>query len=137
MFNLDYFFEIWSSSFGKTAYSILAGTVGAVIMVAFLNMMIIPADSVKFLPLVIAFNTAVTGYMILEKTRTFFRHKWSVAIIAGIAATLLTLAALNIFFIQTTGQFLIRPIDLLIMLAIGIGSSWFGGVLAINYLNLN
>lgn len=137
MFNLDYFVEIWSSAFGRTAYSILAGTVGAVIMVAFLNMMVMPANSIKFLPLVIAFNTAVTGYMILEKTRTFFRHKWSVAIIAGIATTLLTLAALNIFFLQTTGQFLIRPIDLLTMLAIGIGSSWFGGVLAINYLNLN
>lgn len=137
MFNLASIMEIGSTAYGKAVYSILAGTVGAVILVAFLNTVVVPAASIRFLPLIVAFNTALTGYMVIEKTRTFFQRKWSVAIGAGIATTLLVFAALNLFFLQTTGLFLISLPQFLVMLAIGTGSSWFGAVLAINYLNLN
>jgi hypothetical protein len=137
MFNLQSFFEICSTAYGKAAYSVLVGAVGAVILVAFFNMAVIPTDSIKFLPVIIAFNAALTGYMVLEKTGTFFRHKWLVAVIAGVAATLLAFFALNTFFLHITGLFLINLTQLMIMLAIGIGASWFGGVLAINHLGLN
>ena len=137
MFTLGHLLEIGSTAYAKTIYSILVGTFGAIILVAFFNMVVIPADSVRFLPVIIAFNAALTGYMVLEKTRSFFRHKWFVAVIAGIAVTLLAVVALNTFFLHLTGLFLINLPQVLIMLAIGTGSSWFGGVLAINYLNLN
>ena len=137
MLNLGLLTEIGSSAYGKTAYSILTGTVGALILMAFLNTIVLPAASVKFLPLVIAFNATLTGYMVIEKTRTYFRHKWSVAVAAGTTITLLAFGLLNLFFLQTTGLFLISLPQLLVMLALGMGSSWFGAVLAINYLNLN
>jgi hypothetical protein len=137
MFNLDCFFEIWSTAYGKTAYSILAGTVGTMILVAFSIMIVPPADSVKLLPFIVAFNTAITGYMVIDKTREFYRHKRVIAIFAGAAATLLTFIALNTFFLHTTGFFMISLTELLLMLVIGIGSSWFGSVLAIQYLDLN
>jgi hypothetical protein len=137
MFNLESLYEICSTAYGKAAYSVLVGAVGAVILVAFFNMAVIPTDSIKFLPVIIAFNAALTGYMVLEKTGTFFRHKWLVAVIAGVAATLLAFFALNTFFLHITGLFLINLTQLMIMLAIGIGASWFGGVLAINHLGLN
>jgi hypothetical protein len=131
------FIEIGSSAYGKTAYSILVGTVGSIILMAFLNTIVLPAASVKFLPLVIAFNAALTGYMVVEKTRSYFQHKWSLAVVAGLSTTLLTFGALNLFFLQTTGLFLISLPQLAVMLVLGIGSSWFGAVLAINYLDLN
>ena len=137
MFNLESFFEICSTAYGKAAYSVLVGAVGTVILVAFSNMVVTPADSIKFLPVIIAFNAALTGYMVLEKTRSFFQHKWLVAVISGLAVTLLSFFALNTFFLHITGLFLITLTQLLIMLAIGIGASWFGGVLAINHLKLN
>ena len=137
MFNMASIIEISSSAYGKTAYSILVGTVGSFILMAFLNTIVLPAASVKFLPLIIAFNAALTGYMVVEKTRTYFQHKWSMAVAAGLSATLLTFGALNLFFLQTTGLFLISLPQLAVMLVLGIGSSWFGAVLAINYLNLN
>ncbi len=51
--------------------------------------------------------------------------------------TLLAFVALNTLFLHITGLFLINPVQLLVILAIGTGASWFGGVLAINYLKLN
>ena len=51
--------------------------------------------------------------------------------------SLLAYFALNTFFLHMTGLFLINLTQLLIILAIGIGASWFGGVLAINHLELN
>jgi len=137
MFNIEYLSEIGSTAYGKTVTSILAGTVGAVILVAFLNVLVLPAGSVKFLPLIIAFNTAVTGYMVIDKTREYFRHKRFIAVLAGTAATLLVFITLNAFFLHATGFFLINPTELWFMLAIGIGSSWFGSILAIRYLNLD
>lgn len=136
MFNIDTIIEFWSTAYGKIIYSILAGVVGVIVLAAFSNMLVPPAASLKFLPFIIAFNTALTGYMVIDKTREFFRHKRVVAIFAGVMATLLAFVALNTFFLQITGLFLINLTQLLIMLAIGIGASWFGSVLAIRYLDL-
>jgi hypothetical protein len=137
MFAINSILEFWSTAYGKAIYSILAGTVGVVVLTAFLNMLVPPAASLKFLPFIVAFNTALTGYMVLEKTRTYFNRKWSVAVFAGVVATLLAFFALNTFFLHTTGISLIGLNELLLMGIIGLGSSWFGGVLAINYLDLN
>jgi hypothetical protein len=137
MFNLQSIVDLGATSCGKTATSVLAGTTGAVILMLFLNTIVLPATSLRFLPLVIAFNAALTGYMVLEKTRESFQHKWTVAMLAGAAATLLVYVILNAFFMHTTGLYLIGATHLLIILTIGIGASWFGGVLAINYLKLN
>lgn len=136
MFNIDTIIEFWSTAYGKIIYSILAGVVGVIVLAAFSNMLVPPAASLKFLPFIIAFNTALTGYMVIDKTREFFQHKRVVAIFAGVMATLLAFVALNTFFLQITGLFLINLTQLLIMLAIGIGASWFGSVLAIRYLDL-
>ncbi len=72
MFNLSSLFDIWSTAYGKAAYSILVGTVGTVILAAFFNMAVMPTDGLRFLPLMIAFNAALTGYMVLEKPDRFF-----------------------------------------------------------------
>jgi hypothetical protein len=126
-----------STAYAKTAYSIVVGAVGVLVLVAFFNMVVTSADSLRYLPVIVAFNTALAGYMSLEKTRSYFRHKWLVAVISGTAVILLTFFSLNAFFMHITGLFLINLTQLLIMLAIGVGASWFGGVLAINHLGLN
>jgi hypothetical protein len=137
MFTLGQLTEMCSTAYAKTAYSIVVGTVGVLVLVAFFNMVVTPAESLRYLPVIVAFNTALAGYMSLEKTRSYFRYKWLVAVISGTAVILLTFFSLNVFFMHITGLFLINLTQLLIMLAIGIGAGWFGGVLAINYLNLN
>ena len=137
MFNLASIIDLGATAYGKTAYSILIGTVGAIILMAFLNTIVLPASSVRFLPLIIAFNAALTGYMVIDKTRTHFQHKWSIAVSAGLSVTLLAFGVLNLFFLQTTGLFLISLPQLAVMVLLAVGSSWFGAVLAINYLNLN
>jgi len=137
MFNISFIFDLWSTTFGKAVHSVVVGTVGTVILVAFFNMVMLPAIGLKFVPLIIAFNAALTGYMVLEKTRESFQRKWSVAIITGTVMTLLAFIVLNAFFMQTTDLYLLGLHQLAIMLAMGIGASWFGAVLAINYFKLN
>jgi len=137
MFNLSSIIDLWSTAYGKAVHSIVVGTVGTVILVAFLNMVMLPAFSLKFVPLIIAFNAALTGFMVLEKTRESFRRKWAVAMVTGTVMTLLAFIVLNAFFVQTTGLYLLSLPQLAIMLAMGTGASWFGGVLAINYFKLN
>jgi len=137
MFNLSSIFDLWSTAYGKAVHSIVVGTVGTFILVVFLNMVMLPAFSLKFVPLIIAFNAALTGYMVLEKTRDYFQRKWAVAMVTGTVMTLLAFNVLNAFFMQTTGLYLLSLPQLAIMLAMGIGASWFGAVLAINYFKLN
>ena len=86
-------------------------------------------------------NTAAIHRAIIEEPSIHSipvcREGESMAIAAGLSTTLLTFGALNLFFLQTTGLFLISLPQFAVMLVLGLGSSWFGAVLAINYLNLN
>ena len=136
MFHIDYLFEIGSTAYGKTAASILSGIVGIVILVVFLNMLVSPVDSVSFLPFIVAFNAAATGYMVIDKTRSCFRFKRSVAVFAGAMTTIVGCACLNYLSLQITGLFFISPAELLSMLIVGCIAGWLGGALAIKYLNL-
>jgi len=137
MINLSSIIDLWSTPYGKAVHSIVVGTVGTVILVAFFNMVMLPAYSLKFISLIIAFNAALTGYMVLEKTRETFRRKWSVSMVSGTVMTLLAFIVLNAFFLQTTSLYMLGLSQLAMMLVMGIGASWFGGVLAINYFKLN
>lgn len=137
MFNIDYLLDIFSTPYGKTVYSILVGSLGAVILALFFNMLFVTATGVKLLPLITGFNAACTGYMVIDKTRDTFRWKKSVSTGCGILVALLTYAALNAFSLQTAGLLVIHVTDLVIMVAVSAASGWTGGVLAIKYFHLN
>ncbi len=140
MFNLncyiDHILKIASTRFGKVFYSILAGSIGAVILVLFLTGMTLSAGIGKILPVIVGFNTALTGYMVLEKTRHGFKYKRAVSIASGVVMVLVTAAFLNIMYFRGAGVFLISVVDLTTLLGIGIVTSGLGGMLAIKYFNL-
>lgn len=136
MFNIDQFFDILSTAYGKIAYSILAGSLGAIILVLFFNMMLLPETCAKLMPFIIGFNTACTGYMVIDKTRDRFRRKHFLSIGSGTAVSLLTITVLNTLFLHKTGVYLVHLSDLMIMVVVGMVSGWLGGVLAIKYFNL-
>jgi hypothetical protein len=140
MFNIQYYtdhvMKIGGTRSGKVFYSILAGSLGAVILVLFLTGMTYTVTIGNVLPVIIGFNTALTGYMALEKTRNGFKHKRAVAIGSGVAMVLVTAALLNIIFLRGAGIFLIDVAQLTTLLFVGIVTSGLGGILAIKYFNL-
>ena len=141
MFNIDYYTDyiakIVSTRFGKAIYSVLVGAVGNVILVIFLSSLMHTATIGILLPVIIGFNAALTGYMVLEKTRNGFTHKRTVSIGSGVAMILVTVVFLNILSFQGAGVYLIFAEDLIVPLLVGIVASWLGGMLAVKYFNLN
>ena len=140
MFNINYYIDqimkIASTRFGKVFYSILAGSIGAVILVLFLSGMSLSAGVGNILPVIIGFNTALTGYMVLEKTRDGFKYKRVISIGSGVAMVLATAAFLNIMYFRGAGIFLISLEELATLIFVGIVTSGLGGMLAIKYLSL-
>ena len=140
MFNIncyiDQIIKIISTRFGKVFYSILAGSIGAVILVLFLTGMTLSAGIGKILPVIIGFNTAITGYMVLEKTRHGFKYKRVASIASGVVMVLVTAAFLNIMYFRGAGIFLIDIVDLTMLIGVGIVTSGLGGMLAIKYFDL-
>ncbi|RLC04766.1 MAG: hypothetical protein DRH90_07835 [Deltaproteobacteria bacterium] len=140
MFNVNYYIDqimkIVSTRFGKVFFSILAGSIGAVILVLFLSGMTLSAGVGNILPVIIGFNTALTGYMVLEKTRDSFKYKRVISIGSGVAMVLATAAFLNIMYFRGAGVFLISMQELATLLFVGIVTSGLGGMLAIKYFNL-
>jgi hypothetical protein len=121
---------------GKFAYSILAGVIGTILIFLFLNTFLHVFEAVRFLPWIIAFNTAITGYSLLDKTRDQLRHKHIAAMSAGIVNVIITCAVFTSLFIYLIGESLFSPWDLVLFFAIGIVCSELGALLAIKYFKL-
>lgn len=121
MFNVNYYID---------------RSIGAVILVLFLSGMTLSAGVGNILPVIIGFNTALTGYMVLEKTRDSFKYKRVISIGSGVAMVLATAAFLNIMYFRGAGVFLISMQELATLLFVGIVTSGLGGMLAIKYFNL-
>ena len=69
--------------FGKVAYSICEGVLGT-ILIFFLSTALFPLSlAVKIVPWAIGFNSAVTGYSLLNRTQDLFSHKFTYALVAG------------------------------------------------------
>jgi hypothetical protein len=141
MFNIkiyiDHILTIGASRPGQMLYSILAGSLGTIILVLFLTGLSLTLAVGDILPVIIGFNSALTGYMVLEKTRDGFIHKRVVAMGSGAAVVFITSAILNIMFFRGTGILLIGIGQLLTLLVVGIVTSSLGGMLAIKYFRLN
>jgi hypothetical protein len=133
----EYLAAISSTLFGKLVRSILAGSMGVVILVIFLATILHPATLSKLLPLIIVFNTALTGYMVIDQTRDDIKHRRTLAVISGIAAMLSAALVLNILFIKTVGYSLIAFGDLPLLLISSTIAGGLGGMLAIKYFSLN
>lgn len=133
----DYLIRLGSTRMGQTLYSISIGVVGALILVGFLSSFMTTTAMDTLLPFIIGFNTALTGYNVIEKTRAAFRHKGLVAMGAGLAVILVAAAALNLIFWRLAGIRLVTMGNFWILVIVGIVTSWLGGTLAIKYLKLN
>ena len=121
----------------QIASAVLIGVCGTIIVCMFLAAILPLSKVVNFIPWLIGFNTAMTGYSLVEKTRTSLKYRHIAAIGAGISNVLITAGVLIGLSIYTTGINLLSPLDLAIFLIIGAACSEFGAWLAFKYHKLN
>ena len=122
---------------GKFSYSILAGVFGVAVLVVFLSVFIELYSVVPFVPWIIAFNTAMTGYSLIDKTRDTLKYKQACSISAGILNVIITCLLMSIFSLYFFGENLFSILDFAFYLIIGIVCSELGALLAIKYFKLN
>ncbi len=130
------FFKGKTDAVGKFAYSILVGVFGTILLVLFLCTLLNIVDVIKFIPWIMGFNTATTGYSLVEKTRDRLRYRQVFSIVAGILNVLVTCIILNVISFHLLGGYLFDKKDLMIFLIIGTVCSEFGALLAIRYFRL-
>ena len=102
-------------------------------LVAFLDLY----QAVKYLPWMIAFNTAMTGFSLIEKTRDRIVHKHLSAVCAGLVNVVLTCGILTIFSFYLLAENLIGSMMILSLLIVGAVCSELGAWLAIKYFKLD
>jgi hypothetical protein len=122
---------------GKIAYCILTGIFGTTVLIAFLSVFMELYSVVSFIPWIIAFNTAITGYSLIEKTRDVLKYKQLSSICTGILNVIITYFILSMISFYLFGENLFTKWDFALFLVIGIVCSELGALLAIKYFKLN
>ena len=121
----------------QIASAVLIGVCGTILVIMFLATILPLSKAVNFIPWLIGFNTAVTGYSLVEKMRTSLKHRHMASIGAGISNVLITAGVLSGLSVYATGINLFSTVDLMIFLVIGAACSEFGAWLGAKYHKLN
>jgi hypothetical protein len=122
---------------GKCAYAVLVGVFGTILIALFLATFLHLSEVLRLVPFIIALNTALAGYTLVEKTRDQVRHKYLFSMGAGILTVLIAYAILAVMLSYWLGESFLGPLDLLIFLVIGVVCSELGAFLAVKYFKLN
>lgn len=133
---IEFLTNRYSRLAGNLAYAILSGAFGTLILVGFLLVFLNAFQVLKFVPFIVAFNTAMTGYAVVDKCREHIRRTYLWALGAGMANVLLTYAALIMLSIYSMGENLLGPQMFFLLLVVGGICSELGALLAAKYLNI-
>ncbi len=121
----------------QIASAVLIGVCGTILGTMFLATFLPISKVVSIIPWMIGFNTAMTGFSLIEKTRDRIVHKHLSAIFAGLVNVILTCGILTIFSFHFLGENLLGSRMILFLLIIGAVCSQLGARLAFKYLKLN
>ena len=121
---------------GKAAYCILTGIFGTAVLIVFLAVFMELYRIVAFIPWIIAFNTAMTGYSLIEKTRDTLKYKQISSIGSGILNVIITYCLLSLLSFYLFSESLFTRWDFVLFIVIGIVCSELGALLAIKYFKL-
>ncbi|MGD2270533.1 MAG: hypothetical protein PVI06_09050 [Desulfobacterales bacterium] len=120
----------------KVVQSMLIGIGGNLICFLFLLTFLHVFEAFKFIPWIIAFNSMLTGYAVIDKTRNLVEPNKAVSTAAGTLTALMTCLVLTILSIFVVGENLVTIQDWMLCVVIGSVCSVLGALLAIKYHNL-
>ncbi len=121
---------------GQFAYAVFSGVCGTLILVVFLNVILNVYQVMKFVPFIVVFNTAMTGYSLIDKCRERIRHKHAWALGAGLLTAAITVFLLMTFSFYFLGENLLGLKLSVFLIIIGAVCSEMGALLAAKYLKI-
>ena len=116
--------------------AILAGTLGNIILIYFLSGLLAIGTMVHLLDWIVGFNTALTGYMLVEKGGPDMPFRRRITVGAGLINAGATILAVDRFYVLMVDFPIIGTADAVILLTIGAICAALGGLLAKKYLDL-
>jgi hypothetical protein len=115
------------------AWSVLSGVIGTLILAGFFSMIMSLELLSVLLPMIVAVNASISGYMLVDRAEVDMTRKHSTAVAVGMAVAVLSFVSINAFCLRTGGFFLMSTAEALIAVALaGIGAC-AGSVLAVKY----
>ena len=120
----------------QIGWSILIGVGGNMLIFLFLMTFMHIFAVIKFVPWIIAFNTAVSGYSLVDKTRNLIQRKKLFAVLMGAVIALITCGLLVMLSIFIESENFLAIHDVVFFLVIGVIGSALGALLGIKYFKL-
>jgi len=121
---------------GQFTYAVFTGVCGTLILVVFLNAILNVFLMMKFVPFIVAFNTAMTGYSLIDKCRERIRRNHVWALSAGLLTAVVTVGLLITFSFYFLGENLLGLKLSVFLIIIGAVGSELGALLAAKYFKI-
>jgi hypothetical protein len=123
-------------SLGRIIKAVLIGIGGNIILILFLMTLLNIFEAIKFTPWIIAFNTAHTGYSLVDKTGKPRSRRKLISALAGLSNVMLTSGILVLLAVLTFGELFLGIRDIGLFIIVGVLCSEAGTLLAVKYYNL-
>jgi hypothetical protein len=114
----------------------LIGIFGTVLLATFFAGLVPVGTVEKFLPFIIGFNAALTGYNLISRAKGRLKHKRMWSAVAGIMMVIGAALILNIASHYYTGGDVVYIADYLILVPVAGVFSFLGAIVAIRYFKL-
>ena len=119
----------------KIMRAILSGIGGNIVILVFLMTFLHIFETIRFMPWIIAFNTALTGFALADKTGNHPAHLKTISGIAGLFNVTVTCGLFTAVSVLLFGDLYLALRDIVFFMAIGLVCCEIGTLLAIKYYN--
>ncbi len=125
---ISFFKRLTTSLPGAIIYSILTGVIGASILIIYLSGILAIESLMKWIPWILGFNTAITGYSLIDRTQDRLPNRRMVVVGSGGIVVIIVCLLLTL-----TSEFgnLVTRSQLVMYGIIGLILSGFGGWVSI------
>ncbi len=111
--------------------SVASGWAGSLILVLFSAGLFSINLTYKLIPVILVFNSAMAGFMLVDKNENLFKTPMVMAVSAGGVTALAVVLALIAIGFAYLGWLVIGPADGLLFVCLGPVAGWLGGRLAL------
>ena len=119
----------------KIMRGILSGIGGNIVILVFLMTFLHIFETIRLMPWIIAFNTALTGFALADKTGNHPAHLKTISGIAGLFNVTVTCGLFTAVSVLLFGDLYLALRDIVFFMAIGLVCCEIGTLLAIKYYN--
>jgi hypothetical protein len=108
----------------------MAGVVGSVLVIFFISTFLTPPAALRLMPLVVGFNAAMAGFMLVERSGRRFRRPVAVAAVSGGVLAVLVCLLATLAWPTVVAAIVNEPAEMMLPVALGIISGTLGALLA-------